>query len=90
LGFEPLYYAQIYNGGAASDLPSRDQIAGIKLPTLIVASPDDENHPLEMAQQLNKLISGSELRVVSDYHEYLKLQEKVQEFLSKIDRNNKL
>lgn len=90
LGFEPLYYSQIYTGGAASDLPTRDQIAQIQVPTLIVATPDDENHPIEIAFELSKFISGSKLTVVSDYREYLKLQEKVHEFIVKFDFNNKL
>jgi pimeloyl-ACP methyl ester carboxylesterase len=90
LGFEPLYYSQIYTGGAASDLPDREQIAQIKVPTLIVATPDDENHPLEIARELNSLIVGSKLAVVSDYDGYLKLQEKVHEFIAKLDFDNKL
>ena len=90
LGFDPLYYSQIYKGGAASDLPSREQIAKIKVPTLIVALEDDENHPLNIAHELNKLIYRSELRIISDYNGYLLLQEKVLEFLTDIDRNNKL
>lgn len=89
LGFEPLYYSQIYNGGAASDLPSRQQISEIKLPTLIVATPDDENHPLEIAKELNSLITGSELVVISNYEEYLNFQDKVQTFLSENEHNNK-
>lgn len=90
LGFEPLYYSQIYNGGAASDLPSRDQIAKIKLPTLIAAYPDDPNHPLEIAQELNSLIDGSELVVISNYEEYLKFQEMVKDFICSVAVNNKL
>lgn len=90
LGFDPKYYSQIYKGGAASDLPSREQIAKIKVPTLIVALADDENHPLNIAHELNHLIHRSELRIISDYNGYLQLQDKVQEFLSDIDRNNKL
>lgn len=90
LGFDPLYYSQIYKGGAASDLPSREQIAKIKVPTLIVALADDQNHPLNIANELNQLISRSELRIISDYNGYLQLQEKVHEFLTDIDRNNKL
>jgi len=83
LGFDPLYYSQIYLGGATSDLPSREQVAKIKVPTLIVALEEDENHPLDIAQELNELIINSELRVVSDYNGYLDLQEKVRDFLMK-------
>ena len=90
LGFDPLYYSQIYLGGAASDLPSREQISNIQVPTLIVALEDDGNHPLNIAHELKQLIHRSELKVISDYKGYLQLQEKVQEFLMEIDRNNKL
>jgi len=81
LSFEPQYYSNIYIGGAASDLPSREQIAKINVPTLIVSLPDDVNHPLEMAKELNYLINDSELFVVSDYNDYLKLQKRVHDFL---------
>ncbi len=90
LGFDPAYYSQIYLGGAASDLPSRELIATIQVPTFIVALPDDVNHPLNIAQELNELIDRSKLRVVSDYKGYLNLQEEVQEFLTEIESNNKL
>lgn len=85
LSFEPQYYTQIYLGGASSDFPSREQISQINVPTLIIAHPDDTNHPLETAQELNKLINGSELVIVSDYENYQKLQYKVQDFISRID-----
>ncbi|HET6558543.1 MAG TPA: alpha/beta hydrolase [Prolixibacteraceae bacterium] len=81
LAFDPHYYPQIYNGGAASDLPLREQIAEIRVPTLIAALPDDENHPLDIAQELNGLISSSTLEVIGDYEQYLNLQEKVKQFL---------
>jgi 3-oxoadipate enol-lactonase len=89
LGFEPLYYPGIYRGGAASDLPPREQIAKIKVPTLIAALPDDTNHPLEIARQLNKLIAGSEMVVISDYDEFLKFQEKANNLVCLTFNDNK-
>lgn len=89
LGFDALYYPQIYRGGAASDLPAPEEIEKIKVPTLIAAFPDDLNHPLEMAQKLNNLISGSEMFIISDYDGFLKFQEKIREFLIKVDCDNK-
>jgi len=85
LGFEPQYYTQIYLGGANSDFPSREQISQINVPTLIIAHPDDPNHPLETAQVLNNLIKVSDLVIVSDYEDYQKLQFRVQEFINRID-----
>jgi len=89
LSFEPLYYTQIYVGGANSDFPSREQISKINVPTLIIAHPDDPNHPLETAQELNNLIKGSELVIVSDYEDYQNLQIKVRHFLTKHAFDNK-
>lgn len=89
LGFEPQYYTQIYLGGANSDFPSREQISQINVPTLIIAHPDDSNHPLETAQELNKLIKGSELVVISNYEDYQNLQIKVRHFIGKHGFDNK-
>lgn len=90
LSFDPYYYPQIYSGGAASDLPLREQIAQIRVPTLIAALQHDENHPLDIAHELNELISSSTLEVISDYDQYLNLQEKVKQFLLETGCNNKL
>lgn len=89
LGFKPQYYTQIYVGGANSDFPSREQISQINVPTLIIAHPDDTNHPLEIAQELNNLIKGSELVVISDYEDYQNLQRTIRHFLSNLGFDNK-
>jgi pimeloyl-ACP methyl ester carboxylesterase len=84
LGFEPYYYSSIYRGGAISDLPPREQISNINVPCLIVSQPDDANHPVKMAQELNNLIKGSEMFIVTDYDSYQKLQMKVCDFINKL------
>lgn len=84
LSFDPKYYPQIYLGGAASDLPNREQIAAIKVPTFIAALPEDENHPLGIAQELNSLMTNSCLEVISDYKGYLNLQHKVGELIASL------
>lgn len=89
LSFDPAYYPQIYLGGAISDLPDREQIAGINVPTLIVAHLNDPNHPFEMAQEINSLIKGSELITVSNYQDYLNLQQKVSNFIGLVASDNK-
>lgn len=89
LGFEPLYYPQIYRGGAVSDLPAPEEIEKIKVPTLIAAFPDDLNHPLEIAQTLNNLIAGSEMVIISNYADYRRFQEKVNNLVSSTFSDNK-
>ena len=85
LDFEPYYYSSIYRGGAVSDLPTREQISNINVPTLIVSLTDDENHPIKMAQELNNLIKDSELIIVRDYDSYQILQMKVSDFINKLE-----
>jgi len=89
MDFEPEYYTKIYSGGAVSDLPPREQIAKIKVPTIIIALPDDPNHPIEIAQHLQTLISGSELVIVSSYRNFQDLQKKVLDFTEIVANNNK-
>ncbi|MBW8333474.1 MAG: alpha/beta hydrolase [Prolixibacteraceae bacterium] len=89
LGFEQQYYPQIYRGGAASDLPAPEEIEKIKIPTLIAAFPDDLNHPLEIAQTLNNLITGSEIVIISNYADYRKFQEKVNNLVGSTFSDNK-
>ncbi|MFY9151532.1 MAG: alpha/beta hydrolase [Prolixibacteraceae bacterium] len=84
LSFEPAYYTRLYLDGAASDMPSREQIARIHVPTLIIAHHNDENHPLEIAKELNNLIDGSELTVISTYSDYENAQTKMKEFIKQI------
>jgi len=89
LSFAPEYYPKIYLGGAESDLPEREQIGQINVPTLIVAYINDPNHPLEIAQEINSLIKGSELITVSSYQEYLNLQHKMNNFIGSVVFANK-
>lgn len=81
--FHPAYYYSIYHGGAISDFPEREQLAGLRVPTFIVADPDDPNHPVEVAREIHSLISGSELHLVSNFNDYLEIQKNVIEFVKK-------
>jgi len=83
LSFEPEYYSNIYIGGAISDLPPREQISAISLPTIIVELNGDENHPTYMARELHSLINGSELFSVSDYLSFQHRQDRLSDFFEK-------
>jgi len=89
LKFAPAYYSKIYSGGAESDFPSREQIAEINVPTLIISVPGDLNHPSEMAYELNSLIEKSDIVEVSSFDDYLKLQNRISDFIRELDSNNK-
>jgi pimeloyl-ACP methyl ester carboxylesterase len=56
----------ILRGAAASDLPTRDEIRGLVVPTLVLAWADDPTHPVSSAQSLADLLVLSELHVAGD------------------------
>lgn len=53
----------IYRGAAMSDLPTRDQVAGIAVPTTVLAWVEDPAHPLSTAEALVELMPRATLRV---------------------------
>ncbi|MGB6124848.1 MAG: alpha/beta hydrolase [Gordonia sp. (in: high G+C Gram-positive bacteria)] len=53
----------VLRGAAASDLPSPDMIAGIHVPTSILAWVDDPGHPLSTAEVLVDLLPSASLTV---------------------------
>jgi len=56
----------ILRGAASSDLPTRDEVRSIVVPTLILAWDGDPGHPLATAEQLAELMVMSELHVAAD------------------------
>ena len=52
-----------FRGAAASDLPSRDEVARLTMPVLLLAWPDDASHPLEVAAELAGLLPDARLEV---------------------------
>lgn len=53
----------ILRGAAATDFPARKAVAGIHIPTLILAWSGDPSHPLRTATRLHENIEGSRLVV---------------------------
>jgi len=72
----------ILRGAAASDLPTRDQIRSLVVPTLILGWADDPGHPVEMAESLADLLVLSELHVAGDLAGIRIWPEVVRDFLA--------
>ncbi|QWC85068.1 alpha/beta hydrolase [Nocardioidaceae bacterium] len=53
----------VLRGAALSDLPAPEAVAGLRVPTLLLAWTEDPTHPLDSARRLQSLIAGSELVV---------------------------
>ncbi len=54
-------FASIYRGAARSDLPARDALTDLDVPTLVLAWIDDPAHPMSTAEQLCDLLPRSRL-----------------------------
>ena len=53
----------VLRGAAAADLPPKEELARIDVPTLILAWTGDPTHPLRTATRLNELLPNSRLIV---------------------------
>ena len=62
----PAVLPTVFRGAAASDLPDRDAIRAIDLPTLILAWEGDPGHPAGTGIELAALIAGAQLHIAPD------------------------
>lgn len=56
----------VLRGAAASDLPERESLASITVPTLVLAWPNDPDHPVKTAQAVADALPNSQLRIAAD------------------------
>ena len=74
----------ILRGAASSDLPSRDEVHGLIVPTLILAWTGDPAHPVSTAETLAEHMVLSELHVADDLAGIRAWPELVRDFLAGI------
>ena len=74
----------ILRGAASSDLPSREEIHAVVVPTLILAWTGDPAHPVSTAEALAELMVMSELHVADDLAGVRRWPELVRDFLGGI------
>ncbi len=55
---------RVLRGAAASDLPGVDSLARLRIPTLVLAAPDDAGHPLSTAERIAAAIPGAKLELL--------------------------
>jgi len=72
-------------GASISDLPSREELATLDIPTLIIAWPDDDTHPLEVAEELSRTIPGAELEVTDKTTGPYQWPQRVRAFIESLD-----
>lgn len=74
----------LYRGAACSDLPSREELRTIVVPTLILAWADDTAHPLSTADALAEHLVLSEIDVAHDLAGVRAWPDRVRDFLSEL------
>ena len=53
----------IFRGAALTDLPPKDQVAGVEVPVQILAWVDDHAHPVSTAEELQRLLPQAQLGI---------------------------
>jgi pimeloyl-ACP methyl ester carboxylesterase len=74
----------ILRGAASSDLPTREEVRSIVVPTLILAWTGDHAHPVSTAESLAELMVLSELHVARDLAAVRRWPDLVRDFLGSI------
>ena len=69
-------------GAALSDLPPLELLEKLTMPTLILAWPDDNTHPLAVAEQLHKTIPNTQLQVIEKKDDPYRWPQQVREFIT--------
>ena len=86
LKMNPVFYEAMIRGAKISDLPDKELIKKINLPTLILGRIDDPTlHPVKSCELLNSLIPNSEVFISKNATDIYSTIEKITEF---IERNS--
>jgi 3-oxoadipate enol-lactonase len=81
---DPHRLATVLQGAATADLPPREQIAAIEVPTLVLAWSGDTGHPVSTARALEELIPGARLHLASTGTELARWTDEARRFLAAV------
>jgi pimeloyl-ACP methyl ester carboxylesterase len=81
---DPLRLAGVFRGAATADLPSRDEVRTIGVPTLVLAWSGDPAHPESTADQLAELLPNAELFVARTWDELQTWSARAKDFLGSL------
>jgi len=73
---------QILRGSSISDLPPRNGFKAPKIPTLILAWPDDATHSMQSAKELNDLLPESQLVIANNINAVAKWPQIIYKFIA--------
>ena len=81
---DPVRLAGVFRGAACADLPSREVVAAIACPTLILAWSGDPGHPVSSAEELHKLIDGSTVQIASTLEQLETWTDRIIDFVTDV------
>lgn len=81
---DPRALPYILRGAAASDLPGKEQVHEIIVPTLILSWTGDAGHPLSVAQELSSLMIQNEMHVAHNQADLQRWPALVRDFLAAV------
>jgi len=78
---DPVALDRVLRGAAESDLPSREAVAALRVPVLVLPWEGDPGHPMETAQALASCLPNSRTRVVGGFEDAVGIAGALREFL---------
>ncbi|WNC73818.1 alpha/beta hydrolase [Thalassotalea psychrophila] len=75
--------ANLFKGAALTDLPSKEELKSINVPTLILAWTGDPSHPVETATELHQVMPNTELHIADGYSDLQHWSQLIRDFVSK-------
>lgn len=75
--------SSLFKGAALTNLPAREEIKSIDIPSIIFGWTGDSSHPMETATELDRLLPQSTLVVADSYHEFSQWPELIRDFVLK-------
>ena len=79
---DPERLARVFRGAATADFPSKEQVAAIACPTLILAWSGDPGHPVSTAHRLDELMGDTTVSIASTPAEFATWTERITGFLA--------
>jgi 3-oxoadipate enol-lactonase len=72
-------------GASLSDLPPAEQLEQLTMPVLILAWPDDDTHPLAVAEKLHEILPNTQLEVMKHADDPYHWPQLVREFITSLN-----
>lgn len=81
---DPVRLAGLFRGAGHADLPPREAVATIGVPTLILAWTGDPGHPQSTAEQLAELLPQAQLHLASTWDQFQSWTDHTVDFLASL------